>query len=103
MKQSKTKPVDQENPRHVPDVCPYCGLNYADFKTGQTFATIKESMYVASDVPEKWVYKRRSGVLGRWHELKQSLWADHLAYHEADTGEAGKEAPDATSFDFSEF
>jgi len=73
-----------ENP--LPQTCPYCGLEYDDFKTGESFATIKESMYVADADPSKWKYKRRHGVLGRWHDLKQELWRSHIDFHEQGSG-----------------
>jgi hypothetical protein len=66
-----------ENP--LPSVCSHCGMEYDEFDTGETFQSIKDDLYVASDNPEDWVYKGRHTVLGRWHALKQSMWADHLA------------------------
>lgn len=60
------------------DVCPVCGLSYVDFKTGLTFAEVKSDMYVASEDPGDWVYKRRRCVLRRWHKIKRIMWDIHL-------------------------
>lgn len=98
----KPKQKEVENP--LPQTCPYCGMEYDDFRTGETFATIKESMYVSSEDPTRWKYKRRHGVLGRWHDLKQELWRSHIDFHEQGSDpdtEVSKE--EDTSFDFSEF
>ena len=60
--------------------CPYCGLQYRDFRTGETFASIQETLWVGSDDPRDWKYKRRHTVLGRWRMLKMRLWTEHLEY-----------------------
>lgn len=61
-----------------PDEC-VCGLRYSDFRTGLTFADVKASMWTASTDPEDWVYRTRSGVLGRWRQIKQEMFRDHCA------------------------
>jgi len=58
-------------------VCPVCGLAYDNFRTGMTFADVKEEMYVASENSEDWVYKRRRCVLRRWHKIKLAMWEYH--------------------------
>lgn len=79
MEKKKKKPLE-ENP--LPDVCPFCKLKYANFRTGESFGSVREGMYKAEADPQSWIYKRRHGVLGRWHGLKQELWRDHLTQHE---------------------
>lgn len=60
------------------DSCPNCGITYDDFRTNLTFAEVKEDMFVSSDSPADWVYKRRHSVLGRWHAIKKTMWQNHL-------------------------
>jgi len=92
-----------DNP--LPQTCPHCGLEYDDFKTGESFGSIKDSMFVASEDPSRWKYKRRHGVLGRWHDLKQELWRNHIDFHEEGGGPEMEVITDDgdTSFDFGEF
>jgi len=61
-----------------PADCPRCGLRYSDLKTGLTFQSVKDLLWVESEDTELWRHKRRGSVLGLWHEIKQSMWADHL-------------------------
>lgn len=61
------------------DTCPVCGATYDDFRTGETFAGIKRSLWVESENPEHWRHKRRNTVLGHWHGLKLQMWESHLA------------------------
>lgn len=56
-----------------------CGLTYAAFRTGLTFADVKAEMYVASDDPSMWRYRTRRMVLGCWREMKLKLFASHRA------------------------
>lgn len=65
--------------RPDPDTCPECGLSYDNFRTGETFASVKESMFVASDDPTHWRYRTRAMVLGVWHATKRVLFASHIA------------------------
>jgi hypothetical protein len=53
-------------------------MAYDDFRTGETFATVRQSMRVGTDDPTQWRNKRRRGVLGRWRELKVQLWDWHI-------------------------
>lgn len=59
-------------------VCPVCGVSYADFRTGLTFGEVQAEMFVGSDDPAEWVYKRRHSVLGRWRMIKLAMWETHL-------------------------
>lgn len=70
-----------ENPK-TPTVCPYCGIDYDDFKTGHSFADVKGLMWVGTDDPARWRYKRRHTVLGSWRELKQKMFLEHIEFHE---------------------
>jgi hypothetical protein len=47
-------------------------LPYDSFRTGLTYHQVYHLLY-----GRKW--KRRHGVLGYWHELKQRLYAEYLA------------------------
>jgi hypothetical protein len=51
-------------------VCPYCKITYADFRTGLTYQMVYDMIKT-----RKW--KRRHGVLGYWHQLKQSMFEQH--------------------------
>lgn len=55
-----------------------CGLTYKALRTGYTFATVRREMFTADPDPTTWRHKRRSSVLGFWHELKLGLWRYHL-------------------------
>ncbi|MCK5558127.1 MAG: hypothetical protein KAJ01_07105 [Candidatus Hydrogenedentes bacterium] len=63
-----------------PGECPYCGLLYGDFKTGETFGAVRERLWREAADPTKWKYKRRNTVLGLWHSLKQDLWEEHIEH-----------------------
>ena len=49
-----------------------------DFRTGLSFREVRQMLWVNSDDPRDWRYKRRGTVLGLWHELKQQMWAQYL-------------------------
>lgn len=70
---------------------PYEVPNYSDFRTGLTFGQVRQMLWVGSEDPKDWRYKRRGTVLGFWHQLKQQLYAQLL-----DRVEAGQEAPPMT-------
>ncbi len=53
-------------------------MTYETFRTGLTFADVREMMMVGSDDPSKWRYKRRRSVLGFWHQIKQQMWQTYL-------------------------
>ncbi len=58
-------------------ICPNCKLHYDDFRTGLTFIDVR-AMFWRAEKP--WHPARRHSVLGRWHEIKQEMWAEHLEY-----------------------
>ena len=60
------------------DDCPYCGAKYSEFRTGLTFADVKQMFWTASPDSADWKYCRRNTVLGKWHEIKVELWDRHL-------------------------
>ena len=66
--------------------CDVCDLEYDDFRTGETFQTVLDSLWVGIDDPAYWKYKGRHTVLGRWHEIKQTMWADHIKQCEESEG-----------------
>ena len=55
-------------------------MRYEDFRTGLTFAEVYYMIW-----SRKW--KRRRGVLGKWHEIKQKMYKHYLkeweVYHPA--------------------
>ena len=59
--------------------CPHCGIKYRLFRTGFTYREVKLMAWDNSDDPKQWTYKRRGTVLGRWHAIKQELWAKHIS------------------------
>lgn len=56
-----------------------CGMEYQDFRTGLSYRDVYETLWVNSNDPGEWNYKRRGTVLGRWRELKLAMWASHKA------------------------
>lgn len=58
------------SPKRTPRPCA-CGAHYDDFRTGETFRSVRRLM---RDDPHPetggWRSKRRRGVLGYWRELK---------------------------------
>jgi hypothetical protein len=52
-------------------------VTYDEFRTGLTFAEVRRMLWVGSDDPRDWRYKRRHTVLGFWHQLKLQLWAQY--------------------------
>lgn len=77
-----------DNPHE--STCDVCGMEYDDFRTGETFQSVLDDMWSGSEDPEDWNYKGRHSVLGRWHQIKQSDWRDHLK--ECEEGEAAASA-----------
>lgn len=61
------------------DQCPACGLTYDAFRTGESFASVKASMWVDSDDSSTWRYRTRAMVLGVWHAMKVALFRSHVA------------------------
>lgn len=56
--------------------CPNCNIDYADFRTGLSYSDVRATFW---RVEPPWHSARRHSVLGRWHEIKQEMWAEHLA------------------------
>ncbi len=53
-------------------------LTYDEFRTGLTFREVRRMLWVHSDDPRDWKYKRRHTVLGLWHSIKRGLWERYL-------------------------
>lgn len=75
----------------LPPSCPYCGLEYADFKTGLTYRAVYQLLPWAED-PKDGIPKRRGTVLGKWHQIKLEMWR----YHLDNCGMTGQEVVDDT-------
>lgn len=59
--------------------CLFCGLRYADFRCSlQTKEAVYDQMFVHDKDSSKWRYKRKGGILGYWHMIKQHEWQQHL-------------------------
>lgn len=70
--------------------CPYCGMVYDNFRTGLKYRDVREMFWVESDDPQEWRYKRRHTILGKWRQIKQEMWEQHIAdcEHAEDAGYA---------------
>ena len=72
--------------RRPPGVCA-CGQAYDEFRTGETFASIRRMM---RDDPHPehggWRQKRRHCVLGYWHEYKIRMFELAHGYCEEQYG-----------------
>jgi hypothetical protein len=53
------------------DRCPHCQMRYADLKTGLTYRDVYHFIWCRQ-------WKRKSGVLGAWHEIKKEMWRNHI-------------------------
>jgi hypothetical protein len=60
------------------DACECCGVLYADLRTGLTFGDVRAMLWSKSKDSREWRYKRRRTVLGLWHQIKRSMWREHL-------------------------
>ena len=59
--------------------CPFCGLRYKNFRCSlRTKEEVYAQMFVHSEDSSKWRYKRKGGILGYWHMVKQREWQQHL-------------------------
>lgn len=95
---TRARPFDvQENVYRSPMTCPECGMKYRDFRTGLNYSAVFENLWRTSEDPSRWLYKRRSNVLGLWHEMKQDLWEEHIDWCKGDVVETEDE------FDFPVF
>lgn len=59
-------------------ICSVCGISYDQFRTGLTYRDVYELFCTGSDDPVDWRYKRRHTVLGKWREIKQQMWREHV-------------------------
>jgi hypothetical protein len=59
-------------------MCPNCDMHYDDFRTGLSYSDVYATFWRAADDQAEWHPKRRNSILGRWHEIKQEMWAEHL-------------------------
>jgi dUTP pyrophosphatase len=66
------------NPR-----CPHCGTQYRNLKTGETFYSVSEGLWAEVQDGSR-QRKTIHTVLGRWYEIKQHVWKQHLDYCEAE-------------------
>jgi len=48
--------------------------NYDSFRTGLTFATVRQMLWSESEDPHEWRRKGRGTVLGLWHQLKMEMY-----------------------------
>lgn len=60
------------------EACVHCKLAYQRFRTGLTYSEVRDMLWVNSEDPDDWKYKRRNTVLGKWHEIKLEMWVEHL-------------------------
>ena len=67
------------------DECPECGLRYRDLRTGLTYEDVFLMFWRGPDDPSQWRYKKRHTVLGKWHQIKREMWAQHLSECEGPT------------------
>jgi hypothetical protein len=59
--------------------CRHCQLTYGKFRTGLCYRDVWLMFYTPSEAPsDEWKYKTRGVVLGKWFEIKQELWQQHL-------------------------
>lgn len=47
---------------------------YDKFRTGLSFRDVKRMLWVHTEDPTTWRYRRRRTVLGFWHSLKLQLY-----------------------------
>ena len=60
------------------DKCPHCGLTYRKLNTGLRYYDVFTMLMDYSEDRDEWKYKRRHTVLGKWFEIKQSMWSYHI-------------------------
>jgi len=52
-------------------------MTYKEFKTGYTFADIRQMLWSYSEDPRDWRHVTRHTVLGKWREIKLKMWYDY--------------------------
>jgi hypothetical protein len=60
------------------ETCPICGIVYETFKTGMNFGDVRMMLWTGDPNCDQWKYKRRHTVLGLWHQIKKSMWYEHV-------------------------
>lgn len=71
--------------------CRVCGLTYSQLRTGFTYEEVYQMLWVSSEDPRDWKYKRRHTVLGKWHQIKLEMWDEHVHLCEEDAEYRNKE------------
>jgi hypothetical protein len=61
-------------------VCPHCKINYSEFRTGLQYEDVFDMLWVSSENPEEWVYKRKGSVLRLFHAIKLGMWKEHVEH-----------------------
>lgn len=64
--------------RRSDEVCPHCRLSYNDLRTGFTFNDIVQMLFSYDEDSSTWRYRRRNTILGKWHQIKQEFWKEHI-------------------------
>lgn len=54
--------------------------SYEEFRTGLTFRQVRAMLWVQSNDPKDWKYKRRNTVLGLWRQIKREMYAELCAW-----------------------
>lgn len=60
------------------DMCPHCDLTYDKLRTGETYQSIYLMFWSGNEDSSTWVNKRRHTILGRWRQVKLSMWEEHI-------------------------
>ncbi len=89
------------------DECPTCGITYKRLQTGMTYRVVFELLIDNHSDSSLWRYKRRSTVLGMWHQIKRELWKYHIevecpkakAYEDEQRGDAAGGGVDGAAYD----
>lgn len=61
-----------------PKQCPWCEVEYKRFRTGFTFTEVRRQFWKNTPNREDWKRISRHTVLGRWREIKRTMWTDHI-------------------------
>jgi hypothetical protein len=59
------------------ELCPGCGAKYKHFRAGVDYREVSNWLWVYSDDPRDWKYKRRGTILGKLHQVKREGWEEH--------------------------
>lgn len=51
---------------------------YDDFRTGLTFADVRQMLWSYDPDPSTWRHKRRHTVLGLWRQIKREMYDEFL-------------------------